>query len=178
MNAGQSPHLVGRARVSNNVLTADKEAGRAGEPPRAGGPTSRSSVQDPKLGCPFFKRDPLRHSKHRSCTGPGWTTVHRVKYALSASSSVQASRSHNAKGAYIPTARVGNMLPSLRDYFCPRRRPCSPFSSAPSMQCPRLPDPRRLQQGTRTAAETKTKTSGHRRGQVEGNVQGSVPRRE
>lgn len=32
-----------------------------------------------KLACPYFRRDPLRHKKHRSCAGPGWITVHRVK---------------------------------------------------------------------------------------------------
>ncbi len=102
MNAGQGPHLAGRARVSNNVSTGDDEASGAGESQgRAGGPTSRSSGPDPKLGCPFFKRDPLRHSKHRSCTGPGWTTVHRVKYALSAPPPLSKPAAHNAPREHI-----------------------------------------------------------------------------
>ncbi|KXX76479.1 hypothetical protein MMYC01_206845 [Madurella mycetomatis] len=32
-----------------------------------------------KFACPYFKRDPRKYRKHRSCVGPGWTAVHRVK---------------------------------------------------------------------------------------------------
>jgi hypothetical protein len=31
-----------------------------------------------KLACPYYKRNPLGPN-HRSCAGPGWETVHRVK---------------------------------------------------------------------------------------------------
>jgi len=34
-----------------------------------------------KFACPYFKRVPRKHGKHRSCIGPGWSTVHRVKCA-------------------------------------------------------------------------------------------------
>jgi hypothetical protein len=33
-----------------------------------------------KFACPFFKRVPKDHQRWRSCAGPGWDTVHRVKY--------------------------------------------------------------------------------------------------
>lgn len=32
-----------------------------------------------RLACPFFKRNPHRYKEERSCVGPGWMTVHRVK---------------------------------------------------------------------------------------------------
>lgn len=32
-----------------------------------------------KFACPFFKHDPERYKTTRSCMGPGWTNVHRVK---------------------------------------------------------------------------------------------------
>ncbi len=32
-----------------------------------------------RLACPFFKRNPPRYSEERSCVGPGWLTVHRLK---------------------------------------------------------------------------------------------------
>jgi hypothetical protein len=32
-----------------------------------------------KFACPFFKRNPDKHQRWRSCAGPGWETVHRVK---------------------------------------------------------------------------------------------------
>jgi hypothetical protein len=32
-----------------------------------------------KLACPFYQRSHTRHQKYRSCAGPGWFAVHRVK---------------------------------------------------------------------------------------------------
>lgn len=32
-----------------------------------------------KFACPYFKRNSRRHTKYRSCVGPGWDTVHRIK---------------------------------------------------------------------------------------------------
>jgi hypothetical protein len=34
----------------------------------------------PKFACPYFKRDPIRFKNERTCCGPGWDEVHRVKY--------------------------------------------------------------------------------------------------
>lgn len=33
-----------------------------------------------RLACPFFKRNPQRYLEERSCVGPGWRTVHRLKW--------------------------------------------------------------------------------------------------
>jgi hypothetical protein len=33
-----------------------------------------------KFACPYYKRDSENCHKWRSCSGPGWDTVHRVKY--------------------------------------------------------------------------------------------------
>ena len=32
-----------------------------------------------KLACPYFKRNPRKYQRFRSCPGPGWDTVHRLK---------------------------------------------------------------------------------------------------
>jgi hypothetical protein len=32
-----------------------------------------------KLACPFYKRNPPAYGRLRSCPGPGWNTVHRLK---------------------------------------------------------------------------------------------------
>jgi hypothetical protein len=32
-----------------------------------------------KFACPYFKRNPRKYQRFRSCPGPGWDTVHRVK---------------------------------------------------------------------------------------------------
>ena len=37
--------------------------------------------QSQRLACPFFKKDPRQYQGgSRSCSGPGWFTVHRIKY--------------------------------------------------------------------------------------------------
>ncbi|KAK0641665.1 hypothetical protein B0T16DRAFT_219086 [Cercophora newfieldiana] len=35
--------------------------------------------QPRKFACPFFKHNPQRYGSERSCLGPGWISVHRVK---------------------------------------------------------------------------------------------------
>jgi hypothetical protein len=32
-----------------------------------------------RLACPYFKRDPVKYQEERSCVGPGWKRVHRIK---------------------------------------------------------------------------------------------------
>jgi hypothetical protein len=32
-----------------------------------------------KLACPYYRRNPLHNQRYRSCAGPGWKTVHRMK---------------------------------------------------------------------------------------------------
>lgn len=34
-----------------------------------------------KFACPYFKRNPQKYLTRRSCVGPGWDEVRRVKYA-------------------------------------------------------------------------------------------------
>lgn len=33
-----------------------------------------------KFACPFYQHNPQKNSSRRSCRGPGWPSVHRVKY--------------------------------------------------------------------------------------------------
>ncbi|EUC29414.1 hypothetical protein COCCADRAFT_8373 [Bipolaris zeicola 26-R-13] len=35
-----------------------------------------------RFACPFYKHDPNRYRNRRTCPGPGWTTVHRMKEHL------------------------------------------------------------------------------------------------
>lgn len=35
-----------------------------------------------RLACPYFKRNPQKYQQERSCSGPGWNTVHRIKYVF------------------------------------------------------------------------------------------------
>jgi hypothetical protein len=63
-----------------NSEPSDSEGERDGEPKR----TKLNSESELEIGrrfaCPYNRRNPHRHSKNRSCVGPGWSTVHRVKY--------------------------------------------------------------------------------------------------
>lgn len=36
-------------------------------------------VPERKLACPYFKRNPSKYVTERSCSGPGWSSVHRLK---------------------------------------------------------------------------------------------------
>jgi len=35
-----------------------------------------------KLACPYFRRDPQAFSDDKSCSGPGWPNIHRLKYVM------------------------------------------------------------------------------------------------
>jgi hypothetical protein len=35
-----------------------------------------------RFACPYFKHDPQKYKYFRSCPGPGWDRIHRVKYVL------------------------------------------------------------------------------------------------
>jgi hypothetical protein len=35
-----------------------------------------------KLACPFYKNNPAKYEDWRSCPGPGWDSVHRIKYVV------------------------------------------------------------------------------------------------
>ncbi|KAF5665501.1 hypothetical protein FHETE_6613 [Fusarium heterosporum] len=40
---------------------------------------SKKVSTSPRFACPFYSHDPERYETSRSCCGPGWETVHRVK---------------------------------------------------------------------------------------------------
>lgn len=41
--------------------------------------TTEDSDGGPRFACPFYKHDPNRYRNRRTCPGPGWPTVHRMK---------------------------------------------------------------------------------------------------
>jgi hypothetical protein len=41
-----------------------------------------SDSQRLRLACPYFKRNPASCAGIRTCTGPGWPSIHRVKYYI------------------------------------------------------------------------------------------------
>lgn len=43
---------------------------------------TEDSEAGPRFACPFYKHDPSRYGNRRTCPGPGWPTVHRMKEHL------------------------------------------------------------------------------------------------
>ena len=82
-----SSNTGGQTRASTRKRGLDDN-----DSPSAGGgnggdgePNKRRKIKEPsdrsnhKYACPFFKRDPEKYKNYRSCPGPGWETVHRLK---------------------------------------------------------------------------------------------------
>jgi hypothetical protein len=85
-SSGPSNQSLGGGRkrsADDEPREGDGQGGRAPKRPRGSDPLDESKEEPAKrLACPYFKMDPLRHHTARSCLGPGWATVHRIKYAL------------------------------------------------------------------------------------------------
>ncbi|KAK1751461.1 hypothetical protein QBC47DRAFT_417369 [Echria macrotheca] len=75
---GNRRQVRGGSAAGNSRGSGDGR-GNGAEDAGAGGPSEAPQASNLKFACPYFQRDPRKHRKHRSCAGPGWTTVHRVK---------------------------------------------------------------------------------------------------
>ena len=80
---------TGQGSASKRKSRADENA--SFENPDDDGPTKRRRVSiattedsepGPRFACPFYKHDPNRYRNRRTCPGPGWPTVHRMKEHL------------------------------------------------------------------------------------------------
>lgn len=57
----------------------DDDGGRDNKRLRASAVDTPAEVPPPKFACPYFKYNQAKYRMWRSCPGPGWTTVHRIK---------------------------------------------------------------------------------------------------
>lgn len=79
-NPQQSPQR-GHGNGSNEA----PEDGDPSKMPSSGGgnngPRSRNDEPFPvrKFACPYYKREPWKHTNRRACAGPGWLEFHRIK---------------------------------------------------------------------------------------------------
>ncbi|KAK4445174.1 hypothetical protein QBC34DRAFT_166066 [Podospora aff. communis PSN243] len=91
---------------------SDSEGGRDGEPKRTKLTPESESQPARRLACHYNRRNPQKHNKHRSCNGPGWSTVHRVK-------------EHIYRTHALPTrcARCGEEFQNEADLTAHQRRP-------------------------------------------------------
>ncbi len=123
----------GGNRGSSGNDDETREDGRSGQDSRASGPSEVSLGR--RFACPYFKRDPRKHREHRSCVGPGWTTVHRVKYLPNMTPEYRsAAADKRPKGACLPATSASSVLHSLRRDFHPRSRVGGPLASRASLR--------------------------------------------
>lgn len=81
--SGSSATQGGHSKENSKRRSEDHGADRSGDGDEQKRPRlTSSSTEVSRLACPYFKKTPQRYctSKWRSCPGPGWETVHRVKY--------------------------------------------------------------------------------------------------
>ncbi|KAI1780799.1 hypothetical protein F4818DRAFT_435996 [Hypoxylon cercidicola] len=72
-----------KRRLSGDDQDNSSAGGDEGDPNRGGSKRAKTDNEpEQKFACPFFKHDAKAHSRHRSCTGPGWTSLHRLKEHL------------------------------------------------------------------------------------------------
>ncbi|XXG97395.1 hypothetical protein Hte_003696 [Hypoxylon texense] len=72
-----------KRRLGGDDQDNSSAGGDEGDPNRGGSKRAKTDNEpEQKFACPFFKHDAKAHSKHRSCTGPGWTSLHRLKEHL------------------------------------------------------------------------------------------------
>lgn len=79
--AASAGKLVPGTKRQNRGDKEDEEDddGKGGSAPNR--TVKRSKTQDDRkrFACPFFKYNPERFKEHRSCCGPGWLEIHRLK---------------------------------------------------------------------------------------------------
>ncbi|KAH9885965.1 hypothetical protein F4778DRAFT_759862, partial [Xylariomycetidae sp. FL2044] len=66
---------LGGDEKDNSSAGGDENGGDRGGNKRA----KKDAEIERKWACPFYKHDPRAHSGRRSCAGPGWTSIHRLK---------------------------------------------------------------------------------------------------
>ncbi|KAI8956951.1 hypothetical protein F5Y11DRAFT_353089 [Daldinia sp. FL1419] len=72
-----------KRRLGGDDQDNSSAGGDEDEPDRGGSKRAKKDIEpERKFACPFYKNDPKAHNKHRSCAGPGWTSLHRLKEHL------------------------------------------------------------------------------------------------
>ncbi|KIW06211.1 uncharacterized protein PV09_02688 [Verruconis gallopava] len=77
--AGNNGGNKRQARDRGNDEQDDREEGDPGKRRKLNNGAIHSSILRSRFACPFYKRNPDNHQRWRSCRGPGWEEVRRVK---------------------------------------------------------------------------------------------------
>ncbi|KAI1135739.1 hypothetical protein F5Y05DRAFT_421139 [Hypoxylon sp. FL0543] len=81
---GQSSRSTrSKRRLGGDDQDNSSAGGDEGDPDRGSSKRAKKELEsERKFACPFYKHDPKAHNKHRSCAGPGWASLHRLKEHL------------------------------------------------------------------------------------------------
>lgn len=71
-----------KSRQEGTPPPDDDDEGSPNKRRRGSMATSDESETGVRFACPFYKHDPNRYRNRRTCAGPGWPTVHRMKEHL------------------------------------------------------------------------------------------------
>lgn len=115
VSSGNSLNKFGKRRADGNDGLPDDDDGGGGRKRRRRAPPALDKVTiGPCFACPFFKRNPEKHRKWRSCAGPGWKTVHRMKYMIQIMTVYPVRlRLTIYKGTYISSPCASKYMSSL-----------------------------------------------------------------
>jgi hypothetical protein len=71
-----------KARSDDSLPPDDDQEDGSNKRRRGSGITTESCDKVLRFACPFYKHEPHRFRNRRTCPGPGWPTVHRMKEHL------------------------------------------------------------------------------------------------
>jgi hypothetical protein len=85
--SGKAARSTGRKRKSKESSEGDEredeDKDKSSKRPRGLGDADREENSlARRLACPYYKKNRGRFQPSRACAGPGWLTVHRLKYVL------------------------------------------------------------------------------------------------
>ncbi|KAF5645089.1 hypothetical protein F52700_2289 [Fusarium sp. NRRL 52700] len=93
-NSGNHGNKKSKATQREDHDTNNEDEGGNREHPYGSG-ISMQGHEDPKFACPYSKYNLAKYKDWRTCLGPGWNDVHRVKYLSTGNISIDAIDSLN-----------------------------------------------------------------------------------
>jgi hypothetical protein len=83
-NSRKASQHTGKRKLGtdDNITPNDDEEDNSNKRRRGSLATTSSSDIGIRFACPFYKHEPHRFRNRRTCPGPGWPTVHRMKEHL------------------------------------------------------------------------------------------------
>ncbi|KAF2647126.1 hypothetical protein K491DRAFT_615105 [Lophiostoma macrostomum CBS 122681] len=79
---GLSDARQGKRKRGDDDDDEKEDNGRGKRTKKVEVPTSTPEKEKKRLACHYFKHDPRKYRDTRTCGGPGWETIHRVKEHL------------------------------------------------------------------------------------------------